>query len=67
MNHLAEARARAIRAERADGVEWAQLNALLAIAHIGIAIAERLPPLAEPPSARVTRLRREEKENESGL
>ena len=47
MNHLAEAKLHAERATGANGAEWAQLNAQLAIAHVGIAICERMDRAAK--------------------
>ena len=60
MNHLTEAKLHADRAENVDEVEWARLDAQLAIAHAPIAIAERLPPATETWSEGAKRLRQEE-------
>ena len=45
--HLAEAKEYARCANRVDGEMFAQLNALLAIAHIGIALVERMDKAAK--------------------
>lgn len=76
MDHLAEAKMRTLRADGVNGTEWAQLNALLAIAHAQIAqvetsrtlaalverLLERLPPPTETWSECHARLRKEEKD-----
>jgi len=72
-DHLAEAKRLARSAASADiSVEWAQVTATLATAHVFIAIAERLLSPAEPPSAQVARVReadrlRAEEEDKNGI
>lgn len=64
MNHLAEAQARISEAEYLDPGDEAQVFncAQIAIAHVLIAICERLPPLAETWSEGRARLRQEEQD-----
>lgn len=66
MDHLTEAKEYARCANCVDGEIFAQLNALLAIAHIGIAICGRLPLPAEPSSVHIARLQREEQNGLQG-
>jgi len=64
VDHLEEAKSRAVRAQDEDAPEWVLAAAQEATAHAIIALvellAERLPPLAETASEIRARHRREE-------
>jgi len=64
-HHLRDAERHIERAMYGNS-ERSQFNALLAIAHALIAIAERLPLPAEPPSVRVTQVREADRKREQG-